>query len=52
MHLDYKDFQPPAGEIVLRYVKSENNVADYFTKSITDATLFRRFTEYLMGTDT
>jgi len=38
-----------AGEIVLRYVASENNVADYFTKSITDATLFRKFTEYLMG---
>jgi hypothetical protein len=41
-----------AGEIVLRYIESENNVADYFTKSITDATLFRRFTEYLMGIDT
>jgi hypothetical protein len=40
-----------AGEIVLRYIESENNVADYFTKSIVDASLFRRFTEYLMGED-
>ncbi len=40
-----------AREIVLRYVESAHNVADFFTKSITDATLFTRFTNYLMGVD-
>jgi hypothetical protein len=52
-HINIKYFwlhqEMKTGEILLRYVNTEYNLADYFTKCLTNAVLFERFVRHICG---
>jgi hypothetical protein len=54
-HIDVKYFwlheKIKLGKMILRYIKSEDNTADFFTKSICNPTLFKKFMEEILNWD-
>ena len=54
-HIDVKYFwlhdKIKSGKMILRYIKSEENIADYFTKSICTPGLFSKFVKQILNWD-